>query len=181
MRKYLLLLFLFIFGMGHAENEVTKFLGIPIDGTKSEMVRRLKEKGFNKVPGSDMLEGEFNGEDVYLGIQTNNNKVWRISVVDKLDRDEVAIRVRFNNLISQFKENSNYLEYSNNLSISNEEDISYRMLVENYQYQVIYYQYPFNLNSYNRIVWFTISEMYGKYRIIIFYENKKNEANGKDL
>ena len=28
------------------EKDVTKFLGIPIDGSKSDMIQKLKEKGF---------------------------------------------------------------------------------------------------------------------------------------
>ena len=31
------------------EKDVTKFLGIPIDGTKSEMIAKLKGKGFTQV------------------------------------------------------------------------------------------------------------------------------------
>ena len=31
------------------EQDVTKFLGIPIDGTKAEMIAKLKEKGFTQV------------------------------------------------------------------------------------------------------------------------------------
>ena len=30
-----------------AQKDVTKFLGIPIDGFKPEMIQKLKEKGFN--------------------------------------------------------------------------------------------------------------------------------------
>ena len=30
----------------YAQKDVTKFLGIPVDGSESEMVKKLKEKGF---------------------------------------------------------------------------------------------------------------------------------------
>ena len=29
-----------------AQNDVTKFLGIPVDGTKTAMIQQLKEKGY---------------------------------------------------------------------------------------------------------------------------------------
>jgi len=35
--------------------------------------------------------------------------------------------------------------------------------------------------SKNKIVWFKIGELSGKYSIIIFYENEYNSANGEDL
>lgn len=38
-----------------------------------------------------------------------------------------------------------------------------------------------SLNSLNKQVWFMISEEYGKYRILIFYENEYNKANGEGL
>lgn len=68
MKKILLLAMLLVFSFAvHAQKDVTKFLGIPIDGTKSEMIKKLKEKGFTEsVLGDDVLEGEFNGVDVYI-------------------------------------------------------------------------------------------------------------------
>ena len=43
------------------EKDVTKFLGIPIDGTKAEMIAKLKEKGFtSSAYDREILEGEFN-------------------------------------------------------------------------------------------------------------------------
>lgn len=35
--------------------------------------------------------------------------------------------------------------------------------------------------AHNRSVWFMIDEKYGKYRILMFYDNKLNESNGEDL
>jgi len=57
--------------MSHGQDtrEVTRFLGIPVDGTKAEMISKLKDKGFNEAIGlDDVLEGEFNGKDVYVTV-----------------------------------------------------------------------------------------------------------------
>ena len=45
-----------------AQNDVTTFLGIPVDGSKSEMKQKLVSKGFvpKKVGENEFLEGEFN-------------------------------------------------------------------------------------------------------------------------
>ena len=36
--------------VGMAQTDVTKFLGIPVDGDKSEMISKLKSKGFAQSP-----------------------------------------------------------------------------------------------------------------------------------
>lgn len=38
-----------------------------------------------------------------------------------------------------------------------------------------------SMNSLNKQVWFMISEDYGKYRIVIYYDNAYNKANGNGL
>ena len=55
-----------------AQNDVTTFLGIPVDGFKSEMKQKLVSKGFvpKKVGTNEFLEGEFNGTDVHVYIAT---------------------------------------------------------------------------------------------------------------
>ena len=123
-----------------AQNDVTQFMGIPIDGFKHEMIQKLKEKGFVLSSlDSSFLEGEFNGEEVLVNVQTNNNKVWRIAVVDVKARDEGQIKIRYNNLCRQFEENSRYKCFEDQ-TIPEEEDISYEMLVNDKQYQAAFYQ-----------------------------------------
>lgn len=124
----------------YAQNDVTKFLGIPVDGSKSEMIRELKEKGFTINPyDSDVLEGEFNGSDVNIFIVTTRNKVSRIMVADKNKVDETQIRIRFNKLCEQFANNQRYYG-SEDQKISEDEDISYEINVHDKQYQAIFYQ-----------------------------------------
>ena len=95
----------------YAQKDVTEFLGIPVDGTKQQMIEQLKAKGFVYDSQEDVLNGEFNGEEVSISIQTQGNKVWRVVVIDKNSRDETQIKIRFNELVSQFENNESYLEY----------------------------------------------------------------------
>lgn len=128
-----------------AQKDVTKFLGIPVDGNKSEMVRQLKSKGFTQhpYPYDDVLTGEFNGRDVNVHIVTNNDKVCRIMVCDANKMDETDIRIRFNVLCEQFKNNSKYLSFSGeDLRLKEDEDISYEMTVHNKRYEAVFYQVP---------------------------------------
>lgn len=131
----------------HAQKDVTQFLGIPIDGTKSEMIQKLKAKGYRNSPyGNDILEGEFNGVKVNIHIMTNNNKVWRIGVIDSNNDDEKNIQIRFNNLCEQFKNNNKYISLQD-YSIPDEENIYYEMGINNKRYQAVFYQKPAFVDS----------------------------------
>lgn len=129
-----------------AQKDVTKFLGIPVDGTKTQMIQKLKAKGFVYNQQKDILKGEFNGEQVEISVQTQGNKVWRLAILDVKGRDEGQIKIRYNKLINQFKNNENYMEISENEVLSEDEDIQYKMIVDNKQYQTAFYQVP-NIDS----------------------------------
>ena len=119
-------------------------MGIPVDGTSSEMVRQLKSKGFTKltnVKGTDVLAGRFNGVDVHVYISTENGKVSRIMVCDQNDVNETDIKIRFNNLCKQFTNNDKYLSLDD-YTIPEDEDISYEMGVKKKRYEAIFYQKP---------------------------------------
>ena len=117
MRKFLTLLAMIAISASvFAQKEVTKFLGIPVDGSPTEMIKKLKAKGFTtdegymrdvKVglidwDGPEVLIGRFNGEKVRVTLRVEQNKVWRIYLSDKATRDETQIRIRFNTLVRQF-------------------------------------------------------------------------------
>ncbi|MBQ4420228.1 MAG: hypothetical protein II878_01625 [Bacteroidales bacterium] len=218
-----------------SKTEVTKFLGIPVDGTKNQMIQKIKAKGFTYNQKQDRLKGKFNGRDVYVSVVTNKNKVWRIMVQDVVPSSETDIRIRFNELCRQFAENEKYLaqNLTGNYEIESDENISYNITVRNKRYQAGYFQMTekdkeflqdtiglmnavnpiihskytqeeldnpteeitqdvYNIaadyiieNLYekikNRSVWFLISEFYGDYTIIMYYDNELNAARGEDL
>lgn len=125
------------------QKDVTSFLGIPVDGTASSMKQKLVSKGFvpKKVGTNEFLEGEFNGTDVHVWIATNNNKVYRIMLCDKNTVDEAQIKIRFNNLVKQFENNKRYHAFAD-YSLSDKEDISYEMGINNKEYVAYYLQDP---------------------------------------
>jgi len=210
----------------YAQKDVTQFLGIPVDGSKSEMVKKLKDKGFVISPYDKdvVLTGQFNGTQVNIYIVTNNNKVCRIMVCDANNISEGDIKIRFNKLLQQFFNNKRYLAASSDSIISESENISYELTVNKKRYEAIFYQLPADMDtilvsneirgilltkytekqrsnpteeelkdmtttviSYlldkcsKEVVWFMISENYGKYYITMFYDNEYNRANGEDL
>jgi hypothetical protein len=181
MKKILSVAFLLMLSVAlHAQKEVTKFLGIPVDGSKSSMIQKLKNKGFVYDPSADYLKGEFNGQQVDVYVVTNNNKVYRIMVCDKNNWDEGQIKIRYNTLCRQFANNQKYVPLDAE-ELSESEDISYEMTINKKQYQAGYAQLPADDDLTKRLVWFTILERYGKYYIAIFYDNEFNRAQGEDL
>lgn len=125
-----------------AQKDVTKFMGIPVDGTSSEMVRQLKSKGFKLLTnhkGTDVLEGRFNGVDVHVYISTDNGKVSRIMVSDQNYISETDIKIRFNNLCKQIMNTGKYFSLGD-YTIPEDEDISYEMDINNKRYEAIFYQ-----------------------------------------
>lgn len=130
------------FSVTAQEKDVTTFLGIPVDGLKSEMIQKLKAKGFTpSLYSNEILEGEFNGYDVNVHIATNNNKVYRIMLCDKPSIDEVDIKIRFNKLCSQFENNPRYITLKGT-PIPEDEDISYNVKVNKKRYEAAFLQMP---------------------------------------
>ena len=151
MKNLLTVVMLFVFSTAlYAQKDVTKFLGIPVDGTKTAMIQKLKAKGFTpSIWDKNILEGEFNGFDVNVHIATNNNKVWRIMLADKNTLDETGIKIRFNKLCRQFENNKKYEPMTDKeQTIPDDEDLSYEMTVNNKRYEAVFYQIsPLNRNN----------------------------------
>ena len=209
MKKLALAMLLCISTFTYAQKEVTKFLGIPVDGSKPAMIEKLRAKGFKYNQRLDYLTGEFNGCDVNVYVKTNNNKVYRIALVDANARDETGIRIRFNNLIRQFNNNKKYIPaYATAPTIDDSEDISYEMSIRNKRYEAAFYQKATNSDNklikesdsnsatdsvsveetweeiesnLKRSVWFMIGRNYSDYRIYMFYDNEYNHSDGEDL
>ena len=194
MRKFLTLLAMIAISASvFAQKEVTKFMGIPVDGSPSEMIKKLKAKGFKTDEdfiqavkrgsvdwdGPELLIGRFNGEKVRVSLLVEQNKVCRICLSDKNNRDETQIKIRFNTLVRQFEGNGKYVPLFDEQTIADDEDISYQMTVNKKQYQAGFVQKGEDGTvDVKRIVWFTIGE---GYEIEMFYDNKYNEADGSDL
>lgn len=160
------------------DSNTIKFLGIPVDGTKKEMISKLQAKGYEYDAYSDDLFGEFNGTNVFIHVQTVNNRVWRINIIDaNVNNNEANIKQRYNLLFDQFSNNGKYKVREGSI-LGEEEKVSYEMTVNKKRYDAVFF---FKDKSIHGRVWYTIVEEYGKYGILMFYENLDNAANGDDL
>lgn len=149
MRRFLFLFFLSFPIFIYSQQDVTKFLGIPVDGSKLEMIEKLEAKGFKRsqFENQEYLVGEFNGTNVQVFIVTNNDKVWRIMVADESCRGETDIKIRFNKLCEQFVNNGRYIPLSDNLNISNDEDLEYEITVNDKRYEAAFAQLSENIDT----------------------------------
>ena len=144
-KLFFLLIMMLGLNVAFAQKDVTTFLGIPVDGYKSEMKQKLIRKGFTlKYAGTkyEHLEGEFNGKDVNLFIGTQNNKVWRIMVCDAKNISESQIKIRFNNLVRQFEKNKRYTSFDYKQTIDEDVDISYEMSIHKKEFTANFFQKP---------------------------------------
>lgn len=153
MKKIITFLFLLMSVCTFAQEgvPVTKFLGIPVDGFKPQMIQKLKDKGFVWSNIKNCLTGEFNGRDVDVFVATNNNRVWRIMLSDQTPSSATDIRIRFNTLCSQFGKNrKKYMQANMGLEdyeIPEDEDIRYNMSIKDKRYEAAYWQITQPLDS----------------------------------
>ena len=144
MKRYILTFCAFVaLFFASAQNDITQFLGIPIDGTKSELMSKIKKKGFKKTKFADgtVLTGRFNDTDVNIDVATNGDRAYRVIVWDSKPSNERMIKIRYNNLCYQLKNNDKYLSQED-WSIPDNEDISYEMKANGKSYQAVFFQWP---------------------------------------
>ena len=150
----------------YGQQEVTKFLGIPVDGSKSKMIRQLKKKGFKRdFYYRDVLKGEFNGMESYLQVVTVKKKVRRIVVWDAYPvSDATDIKIRFNTLCRQFQNNERYVPVmlEHDSFLPDDEDVAYEMSVNDKRYESGYYQLPDSMDydAYLREIKSALTENY---------------------
>ena len=124
-----------LFATAQSNNAGTlKFMGIPIDGTKKNMITQLKTKGFWYDTYDDCLKGQFNGKNVEIYVVTNHNVVYRIYVAYPLVSKSKII-TEYNILLDQFNRNKKYIANDNNEMIPADENLSYEMTVRNKKYE----------------------------------------------
>ena len=142
MRKFLtavLFVFFSILAFAQTATDGTiKFLGIPVDGTKQNMITQLKSKGFQYFSHNDCLIGQFNGKDVEIHVVTNHDVVYRIYVQYLTGLSESRILSEYNTLLEQFNRNIKYVTPRANRPIPRTEHIAYEMSGNNKQYEAAY-------------------------------------------
>lgn len=126
-----------------------KFLGIPIDGKKSDFQAELKNKGFIYDTRDDYFIGDFNGINSIIKVHETHQKVDRVMVMDVTCVDKNQIKNRFNMLIEQFRKNDKkYAEFlTKNELIPDNENVDDEMILRDKEYSASFHFNPLYNND----------------------------------
>ena len=138
MRKFAFTLLMLLALSMNAQDLAVKFLDIPVDGTKSEMISKLKDKGYAYNSKNDCLTGKFNGENVIIKVLDYKGKVYRIVVADASASNARDIIIKYNNLMEQFERSGKY--EGEQERIDYQENLYYEMSAHNKTYETLYWQ-----------------------------------------
>lgn len=129
MKRLLIMLLMFLTLTSYAQ-DVIDFMGIPIDGSVSEMMAKLKEKGFRKTDKSGTLEGLIDDTPVQLDIHVSKDKIYEICIRFDVEDDKAQIVQCVNNLVGKFKDNPKYKEVQSDMIT--EDDLAESKLKKEY-------------------------------------------------
>lgn len=208
MRKIVIsLLMLLTLSLSAQNNDnVMKFMGIPIDGPKSEMIEKLNEKGFVPVQqeidlenaennvikyggeltggrlrerdGEYFLHGYFDGKSCHLIIVSYNKKVYQIMVAFESPFDELNAKVQFNSYIEKLEE-----KYVNPTSFDFSIDLDCDLSnpFENNIHAIFTAKYDENDIPHGMVSMEMSHPRYKEYYILLRYYNGDNMPKGDDL
>lgn len=129
MKRLLTTLLMFLALTSYAQ-DVIDFMGIPIDGSVSEMVAQLEERGFQRTDKSDILKGIIDNIPVQLTVRLSKDKVFEIDVRYDVEDDHAQIAQCINGLVSKFKDNPKYKEVQSEMIT--EDDLTESKLKKEY-------------------------------------------------
>lgn len=205
MKKVLFILFLLVTSL--TVDAQIKFMGIPIDGNKREMITKLQQKGFTKeqvclelenaekdlikhggkLDGesildndvSYMMNGRFDGHDCHLLISSYNKKVYQVDVLFKWVYSETQAKEKYNLYSYKLKEKYEIITDKKAIDAL---CIKYKLysdddLTKPFEKQI---ECPF-LTDGGYILLIMTHPRYYEYYIGIRYTNIDNYPNGEDL
>lgn len=115
------------------------FMGIPIDGSKYQMITALEAKGFENKNYKDQLEGMFNGEKVTLEVSTNHGVVDRILVIYPYCSEANDSRIKYNTLLSRLNRSAKYVCINPRNELPADEEIYWNLLDNSKYYDAVYF------------------------------------------
>lgn len=206
MRKLTFTLLMFMTLSLNAQNDgVIKFMGIPIDGSKSEMIDKLQEKGFapiqvlidlenaqnevirqgGEIPegrirerdGEYFMRGYFDGKDSKVIIVSYNNKVYQIMVVIDNPYNELNAKIQFDLYVEQLSKK--YTLFYNFAKDILDKDLT--MPFDNPIKAVFTTAYDESDKPHGMITLEMSHPRYQEFYLAFRYYNMDNMPNGEDL
>lgn len=161
-----------------AENEVTSFMGIPVEGNKKTLTESILSKGF-KLTKDNHIYGWYNSENVLVKILEGDKGVYGIEVIEVKGTKEVLSAItKYNSMVDWFKNLANYTEYEANTPIifDNIETKSIKKFIEKEWFVAEFYQKTkSDIEKFNKPVMIYLTEINGYYHLIIRFVNIYNK------
>ena len=126
------------YNLTETDNNTLTFVGVPIGGTKSQMIKALETKGF-EVDYKEEMTGMFNGEEVTVKISTNRGIVDRILVEYPVHFNVNDNRIKYNMLLSRFNRNAKYVSVNPRTEIPADEEIFWKLNANSKYYDAVYF------------------------------------------
>jgi len=205
MRKLVFVLLMLLTLSLNAQDNVMKIMGIPIDGSKSEMIDKLQEKGFapeqvlidlenaqnevvrqgGEIPegrirerdGEYFMNGYFDGKDSKVIVVSYNKKVYQVMVVIDSPYNELNAKIQFDLYVEQLSKK--YTLFYNFAEDILDKDLT--MPFDNPIKAVFTTAYDESDKPHGMITLEMSHPRYKEFYLAFRYYNMDNMPNGEDL
>lgn len=108
MKKVLIAMAVLLVSVTAAAQDVTTFMGIPIDGTVESVKSKLKAKGFKDI-GDNALKGRFFGSEAWVAVFGEKGLANAIFLVIYCSDDEDYAKLSYNMIFDGLKDCGRYV------------------------------------------------------------------------
>ncbi len=159
-----------------AKKDVTTFMGVSVDGSRSKVITALKAAGCSSSD-AQTLQCDFCGQKMTVEVRSSRKGVYQVVLTEKTGTENVdSAIVRYNSLIDWFRSNGEYTEYESNPYIyktGNQNTIA-RYIHEKWYYAEFFQKPKGGEEVYDKPVSFYLTDDEGNYRLIVLFENRNN-------
>ena len=165
----------------YADNEVTSFMDIPVEGNKQTLTESIVSKGFNLTKGKHIY-GWYNSERVLVKILEGEKGVFAVEVIEiKGTKDVITAVDKYNSMVSWFKNLENYTEYEANTAIIVNNVETIRKFIEKEWFVAEFFQKTKNgVEKYNKPVRLYLTEINDNYHLVIRFINTYNSPEDNE-
>lgn len=161
-----------------AQNDVTTFMDVPVDGKASSVLSQLKEKGCKKV-GHKTLETTLNDKAYKVNVLASKKGVYQVRLTQSRGTESLQKGIdNYNELIKWFRADNSYTEYEKNNFISNKDDATHlQNIYDKWYYAEFFQKSNGEKENYDKVVSFYLTDEDGCYKLVVCFVNRNNELN----
>ena len=179
-RNILIILSLILTLTAAAQTDVTTFMNVPVNGTRTSMVRKLLKAGLKKA-GKDLLLEDVDGKSFIVTLQTNGKEVCRVTMTPTRGTGDVFLAVQmYNTLIECYRRDCGYCEKEYNREALMADSLNWKRYIKQGMYYAEFFQAA-DPQMYVKRVSFRLTEKNGEYCIERRYDNIYKIPNNNQI